>query len=188
MDRPLNKAKIQLHSNLGGLAVTCKVLECDITSCPPLISVNFNTLPVESCKGDILDVEWEQPSEGGYKNLNLIFTTAGTETSNNYQSLDYEIADKFINLTNSAKSRNKEFNLTLTSVRNLLKSKKCYYTGVELTRGKHGNLSIDRVDNDKGYVKGNVVACDTTFNKLKDDLTVDQIKAMYKGLSKAGLV
>jgi hypothetical protein len=55
---------------------------------------------------------------------------------------DLEIAHKFCNLYNSAKSRNKDFDLTLTSVKNLLKAKKCFYTGVELSKE---TLSIDRI-------------------------------------------
>ena len=69
---------------------------------------------------------------------------------------DLAVARKLVNLSNSAKSRGKEFNLNLTSIRNLMKAKHCYYTGVKLT---NSNRTIDRVDNDKGYVIGNVVAC-----------------------------
>jgi hypothetical protein len=80
---------------------------------------------------------------------------------------DLQIANKYINLMHSANSRNKEFNLTLTSIKNLLKSSKCYYTGVTLD---WHNFSVDRIDNSKGYIVGNVCACDSKINKLKSDL------------------
>ena len=74
-----------------------------------------------------------------------------------------------------------EFSLNLVSVRNLLLAKRCYYTGIELTKPelneagfvKDGykrrltDVTIDRIDSTKGYVKGNVVACAKGTNSFK---------------------
>lgn len=94
---------------------------------------------------------------------------------------DLQIAQKYINLANSAKSRGKEFNLTITSIRNLLSAKKCYYTGLPLT---NESRTIDRIDNNKGYVKGNVCACHVRINLLKADLSISDIIRLAKKLDK----
>lgn len=55
---------------------------------------------------------------------------------------------------------------------------KCFYTEEELslTRSKElrKSLSIDRVDNSKGYVVGNVVICSYRANGIKGNLTMDE--------------
>ena len=78
-----------------------------------------------------------------------------------------------------AKRRGLEFNLTFTTMKNLLRAKRCYYTGVALTRPEKQtegsprpplrptDLTIDRVDSSKGYVIGNVVACCNSANNVK---------------------
>lgn len=94
---------------------------------------------------------------------------------------DLIIARKYINLQNSATSRGLEFDLSLTSIKNLLSAKRCYYTGVPLVDvPNHPNQrTIDRVDNTKGYIKGNVVACSNSFNGMKGKLTPEDIKILY---------
>ncbi len=79
------------------------------------------------------------------------------------------VARKYIEKMQNAKNRGVEFDLTLTSMKNLVKAKRCYYTGVELTvgTGLPTDMSIDRVDNSLGYVKGNVVACCQGANRIK---------------------
>lgn len=86
---------------------------------------------------------------------------------------DIKLAHKYINKLHSCKSRNIEFDLPFQSYKNLMRSKKCYYSGVALISGeasKHGDnvLTIDRIDNNKGYIKGNVVACSSLMNQLKN--------------------
>ncbi len=87
---------------------------------------------------------------------------------------DTDIALKYINKKQSAEARGLEFNLSFTSFKNLMKSKRCKYTGVKLTdpRTGNGNLlqtdrTIDRIDSKKGYVKGNVVAVCNAANTFK---------------------
>lgn len=95
--------------------------------------------------------------------------------------LDLKIATKLLGLKQSAEIRKKEFNLTFLAIKNIYRSKKCYYTGIVLT-GK--NRSIDRIDNSKGYVIGNVVACDKDFNIKKGDLSLQDIEILYKKVIK----
>lgn len=75
----------------------------------------------------------------------------------------------------NAKKRGIEFDLSITSMKNLLGSKRCFYTGIGLTKssGKEAELklsdfTIDRIDGTKGYVKGNVVACCHAANQMKN--------------------
>ncbi len=90
------------------------------------------------------------------------------------EPLDVMVARKLALKYQNAKQRGIEFGLSFTSVKNIMKAKKCYYTGLPLTRS---TLTIDRVDSNKGYVKGNVVACYTDANSFKNI-----IESGHKGL------
>lgn len=106
----------------------------------------------------------------------------------NADHFDEKVCRKFLQIKTSADARGLEFNLNITSIRNLLRSKHCYFTKIELTwePDRVNSLTIDRVDNGKGYIKGNVVACSASFNKIKNDLSVKQINQLYQGLKKHG--
>lgn len=86
---------------------------------------------------------------------------------------DLELAQKFIRKRQNAVDRGIKFSLTLQSMKNLMRAKRCYYTGFLLTDPRpHGPLratdrTIDRVDASKGYEPGNVVACCHAANQLK---------------------
>lgn len=97
------------------------------------------------------------------------------------RNLDLKVARKLLNLEQSAKARGKEFNLTFTSVKNMMRANKCYYTGRPLN---NENRSIDRVDNSKGYVIGNVVACHVEINQAKDRMSTKDIFRMANKLKK----
>jgi hypothetical protein len=91
------------------------------------------------------------------------------------------VATKYLALKQSAADRNKVFELSLTHVRNLLRAKRCYYTGVPLNSRNH---SIDRVDNSLGYVDGNVVACALHVNAAKNALTPQELKMIGRKMEK----
>jgi hypothetical protein len=96
---------------------------------------------------------------------------------------DVEVAKKLVNIHSSAQSRNLEFNLTFEYVKKLLEYNTCYYTNVQFTEEGGSARSFDRVDNDKGYVIGNVVACTIDINGKKNNLTLDEIVCLYKKLA-----
>ncbi len=52
----------------------------------------------------------------------------------------------------------------------------CHYCGGEVEQ----RLGLDRVDNDKGYIPGNVVQCCTTCNHMKRSHSVDEWTAHMK--------
>lgn len=93
---------------------------------------------------------------------------------------DLWVAKKLQSKLNQCKSRDIEFGLTFTCMKNLMKAKRCFYTGLTMTRPKSNpekgdtvlasDMTIDRVDSSKGYVKGNVVACCQAANALKSTM------------------
>jgi hypothetical protein len=96
---------------------------------------------------------------------------------------DIEVAKKLVNIHSSAQNRNLEFNLTFEYVKKLLEYTTCYYTNVQFTEDGANARSFDRVDNDKGYVVGNVVACTVDINGKKNNLSIEEIVCLYKKLA-----
>lgn len=88
---------------------------------------------------------------------------------------DISLAEKYLNKAENAKKRNIEFNLSLTSYKNLQRAKKCYFTSIVLTDKVDlpNSRTIDRIDPNKGYEKGNVVACCLAANQLKARIEED---------------
>lgn len=122
-----------------------------------------------------------------------------SEDFDGYESLaetcmDARIAKKYLHIMKSARNRGLEFNLTLSDVKTLCNKKKCHYTGLAFNSLLPAeSLSFDRVDNKKGYVKGNVVACRMDVNSLKNQLIEmegsifkDNLKLLKKCVDKWG--
>lgn len=85
---------------------------------------------------------------------------------------DKIIAGKYSMKVANAAKRGIEFNLTIAQYRKLFIRKKCAYTGVELTMVADGPLpgnyaTLERIDNNKGYVMGNVVVISHEANSIK---------------------
>jgi len=112
--------------------------------------------------------------------------------------VDFEclVARKYRDKVTSSKTRNIEFKLSLNEFRQLLMRKNCAYTGIPLTLHTQGNqsntdLSIERVDNSRGYVKGNVISVCHAANNIKsvfEDpstfLTVKDAVKMFASIEK----
>ena len=97
-------------------------------------------------------------------------------------SFDFSIESiliKRLQLLRSAKKRNLDFNLSDEDVEELLKRKTCYYTGARFTSSSDYCRTVDRIDNKKGYVKGNVVACTHGANQLKNLLIEDNSNGKF---------
>ena len=73
-----------------------------------------------------------------------------------------------------AKDRNIPFELNLEDFVNIPRI--CHYTHQTLTLLPHKptTISLDRLDNKKGYTKDNVVFCCSFVNYMKRELTYDQ--------------
>ena len=84
---------------------------------------------------------------------------------------DADVARKFLQVEESARKRGIEFSLNLTTVKNLMKAKKCKYTGLTYDyTDPERSPSFDRLDCNLGYIKGNVVSCMKCVNDLKNVL------------------
>lgn len=97
---------------------------------------------------------------------------------------DVEVAKKLINIFQSSQDRKLEFNLSFDYVKKLLEYKTCYYTNIPFTEDGPFARSFDRIDSDKGYIEGNVVACTIDINGKKANLSFDEIACLYIKLSK----
>lgn len=111
-----------------------------------------------------------------------------------YEEKEASYRAKVSNYKAHAKIRNIEWNLTYNEASILLKSNCHYCTGLPsntynvLTQNRciknleRINLGIikyngiDRLDNTKGYVPGNVVSCCTICNSAKNILSLDDFK------------
>ena len=80
----------------------------------------------------------------------------------------------------SAKHRNIEWNLTLEFIESLPLI--CAYTGRQLTlETNHINtISLDRIDNKKGYTEDNVVLCCVYINLAKNDLELNEFYKLFE--------
>lgn len=97
---------------------------------------------------------------------------------------DIEVAKKLINIYQSAQDRKIDFNLSFEYVKNLLEYKNCYYTGLPFTEEGIHARSFDRIDSNKGYIEGNVVACTIDINGKKANLSFEEIECLYNKLCK----
>jgi len=87
---------------------------------------------------------------------------------------------------NSAKERGLEFTVDKEYVYSvfLRQNKKCAITGVDLTFGGVGNTgrtaSLDRIDNNSGYVHGNVQFIHRTINYMRADMDIGDFLSICK--------
>ena len=81
----------------------------------------------------------------------------------------------------SAKCHGLDFNLTLEDMQ---VPTVCPVLGIQLKQGgpwKPNCPSLDRIDNLKGYIKGNVIWVSLRANALKKDATIEELKLLYEG-------
>ena len=109
---------------------------------------------------------------------------------------DTVIARLYLNKYKRALKDGYEFDLSFTSYKNMIRAEHCYYTGIKLTQPRSGNhpprptdRTIDRINNDEGYIVGNVVACchaanqfKSTFESGTSPFEIKHIKRMMKRL------
>lgn len=80
-----------------------------------------------------------------------------------------------------AKRKNLDFNLTEEDI---FVPEVCPILGIPIVSStiswSSNNPSVDRVDNSKGYVKGNVRVISFKANSLKSNLSLQEIENLYK--------
>lgn len=111
---------------------------------------------------------------------------------------DEILVGRFMQTKNSAKERGIEFSLSLKRLRQLLNTKRCYYTGVELFQKTNlqiknipnslsaNYLTLERIDSTKGYTNDNVVAVAYSVNNFKGSLDAQHIIKIARKLEKMG--
>jgi hypothetical protein len=57
----------------------------------------------------------------------------------------------------------------------------CIYLGIPLDST---NASLDRIDSTKGYIKGNIQVISALANRMKNDATIEELKAFATGVLK----
>jgi len=83
---------------------------------------------------------------------------------------------------NRAKQKNLEFNIDITDI---VIPKKCPVLGIDIIsdgskRYTNNSPSVDRIDNNKGYIKGNVTVISYRANALKNDATIEELQRIVK--------
>lgn len=96
---------------------------------------------------------------------------------------------RLISLRSRAKKRGLEFNLTPEDLvaRWNEQDGKCFYSGRPLKFGSARNhelskddLSVDRVDPQRGYVLDNIVFCTRHVNTMKSDLSIEEFSRLLR--------
>jgi hypothetical protein len=108
------------------------------------------------------------------------------------------VADILKGVRKRAKKRKLEFSLRTKDIKKLLSSN-CPILGIKYELNKTGlkwgnkegqnnwatSLSVDRIDNNKGYIQGNIILVSSMANAIKNQATPDQIQKVatfYKKL------
>lgn len=113
----------------------------------------------------------------------IVEKPAFIEAQNDSQALEIRAICRWMNKQREAKNRGIEFALSVEDFKELLKTSHCHYTGIPLIcydeaaeTPPDDQLTIDRIDNEKGYEKGNVVACSYIANSIKSDGDIGSIQ------------
>jgi len=96
---------------------------------------------------------------------------------------DLEVARKMLKIFQSAQDRGLQFDLSFSTVKDLLSHPTCYYTGRRFEDDGPFSRSFDRIDSDRGYIEGNVVSCTVDINSKKSNLTYEEIQTIYEKLT-----
>jgi hypothetical protein len=88
-------------------------------------------------------------------------------------------------LLNAAKKRSKDYNLEFNlDLNDIILPRECPILGIELqfNKGKaeDNSYSIDRIDNNKGYIKGNVQIISFKANTIKSNANFRELELVYK--------
>lgn len=93
-----------------------------------------------------------------------------------------KLAMKYVRVHQSAMKRNKEFDLSIFYLKNILSQKYCAYSGRKFSKSGENSLSLERIDNRRGYVDGNVIPVCLCLNSLRGSKTTDNIEEDYNSI------
>lgn len=107
----------------------------------------------------------------GKKGAGEIFQKHNLAPEEVVKNLELEsVLTKRLNILKSANKRGLEFDLTDANIKALLNKKTCFYTGVvfDADSDPMNVRTFERIDDKKGYIKGNVVAVTLRANRIKN--------------------
>lgn len=91
------------------------------------------------------------------------------------------VAEAYISKYQNAKSRGKEFSLSLIVFANIKAQTHCAYSGIKFSN--NNPMSFERLDNNIGYVDGNVIPVIRRFNTIRGCMSLDEIKSKINQLN-----
>jgi hypothetical protein len=97
-------------------------------------------------------------------------------------TLEYNLGLLLKNTNQRTKKKNKEtlINIDIDYLKEIYNKQDglCFYSGKKMSfiPNSREKMSIDRINSNKWYEKGNVVLCCWTANNLKQDLSIDEFK------------
>jgi hypothetical protein len=77
----------------------------------------------------------------------------------------------------NAKLRDIEFDVSIEYIWKLflLQNRRCAITGEPIEFGKNSSASLDRINNSRGYIKGNVWWVHKKVNSIKNDMSLSEM-------------
>ena len=93
---------------------------------------------------------------------------------------DAFFTDRLSTIRGRAREKGHDFNITKKYLKDIFpKDKKCPALGIEFQLGSQGGRStspsVDRIDNSKGYIKGNIVWVSSLANMIMTSATPQQV-------------
>lgn len=114
--------------------------------------------------------------------------TARTERTRAFRKAKYHTRREYFHLKSikyRAKCKGLDFDLDESD---LVVPEVCPLLGIPLQRGSReaspNSPTVDRIDPKRGYVKGNVWVISRKANSIKQDATVEEIRAVAEGLER----
>ena len=172
--------KEDLNMDIKELKITEKKIICQLSKLGNLKKKDKETFKkVEKLKQTLKDVKI------AYANLKeelskgfVLFDMPRIFQFDHIFFTEEEIRVRYHNKKTNALNRKLDFSLSFETFKSLMSQKECFYTKQKYSFSD--DISIDRLDNYKGYVEGNVVSCHVSINQLKDDFSFEEIKACKK--------